>query len=163
MNYNVTPTFYPGYSYPQPQTQAVGYSPAVQLPTQQMQNIPSAVVSAQPASSNICWVQGEAAAYAYPVAPGNTMILMDSDNPVVYKKSTDEHGKPLPMDVYDLIKREHTITSSAPVIDLKDYVKKSDLEAYINERLERELDRRMSQLSFKPATRKKRIDEDEEE
>ena len=163
MSYNVSPTIYPSYIYPQQQAPVMGYPSAVQFPSQQMQNVPNSVQAGQPASSsNIQWVQGESSALAYPVAPGNTVILMDSDEPVVYKKSTDEHGKPLPMDVYDLVKRPLN-SSTTPNIDLSEYMKKSDVEQYIKERLDKELDRRVSQLSFKPATRKKKSDDEYEE
>lgn len=164
MNYNTVSPYYQNYPYPQMQS-AMNYGPAFQLPPQQAQAPVPAITPLQNQSSNIQWVQGEAAALAYPVAPGNTVILMDSENPVVYKKSTDEHGKPLPMDIYDLHKRENPTTGSSfvPNIDLNAYVKKSEIEAYISERIDKELDKRVSNLSFKPATRKKRIEDEEEE
>lgn len=163
--YSPTPTYYPNLTYAPVQMPAAGYPPAV--PSQQIPNVPTNIPAAASASSNIQWVQGEAAALAYPVAPGNTVILMDSDNPVVYKKSTDEHGKPLPMDIYDLHKRETSVNTTAapstPTIDTSMFVKKSEIESFIAERIEKELDKRVSNLSFKPATKKRRTDEDEEE
>ncbi len=45
-------------------------------------------------SNEIIWVQGEAAAKSYIVAPGNTVILWDSENPVLYIKTADSSGIP---------------------------------------------------------------------
>ena len=59
---------------------------------------------------------------------------MDSENPVLYIKSTDNSGRPFPMETYDLIKRENSPGGNfqKQSIDLSDYVKKSK----INEMLE---------------------------
>lgn len=48
----------------------------------------------QTSQSNVIWVQGEAAAKAYPVQAGNSMILMDSENDCFYIKSSDNAGMP---------------------------------------------------------------------
>ena len=40
------------------------------------------------------WVQGEEAAKAYLVAPGNTVTLWDSEKDVIYIKSADASGMP---------------------------------------------------------------------
>lgn len=51
-------------------------------------------VPAQKVSSSVVWVQGEVGAKAYSVAPGNTVILMDSESNKFYMKSVDLSGKP---------------------------------------------------------------------
>ena len=65
-------------------------------------------------------VHGEAGANAYPVAPGQQVTLIDLDNPVIYVKSANALGQPLPLDYYDLVKREvpmpEPIQNSAPGI-----------------------------------------------
>lgn len=115
-----------------------------QMPGQQIQqpmqyNVPvQQYQSPQPQQSantnGFVWVQGEAGAKAYPVGSGNTVLLMDSENPVLYIKSTDNSGRPFPMETYDLIKRENSPVgnSQKQSVDLSDYVKKSE----INEMLE---------------------------
>lgn len=45
-------------------------------------------------SSSIVWVQGEDGAQNYSVAPGNTVLLMDSSSNKFYIKSSDIYGKP---------------------------------------------------------------------
>lgn len=49
----------------------------------------------QPFQPNyFAWVQGEAAAQAYQVAPNSTVVLLDSEQPVLYMKSADATGRP---------------------------------------------------------------------
>ena len=60
-------------------------------------------------NQSIIWVQGEAGAKAYPVAAGQSVLLMDSEDAVLYVKSTDQTGRPLPMESYDLVKRESVV------------------------------------------------------
>lgn len=66
------------------------------------QQIPQ--VSAQ-YGCGIIWVLGEAEARGYPVAPGNTVILWDRDNPTIYVKSADISGIPS-IRAFDLVERK---------------------------------------------------------
>lgn len=121
-----------GNYYPTPMG---NFSPQYsQTPMNQMQMQPQ---MQQPQSNNagFVWVQGEAAAKAYPVAAGNSVLLMDSEAPVLYMKSTDVSGRPLPMETYDLVKRENVVAQQPkqPQIDLSEYVKMSDLESKVKE------------------------------
>jgi len=45
-------------------------------------------------NSNLIWVQGEAGAKSYLVAPNTTVQLWDSENQVIYLKSADASGMP---------------------------------------------------------------------
>ena len=91
-----------------------------------------------PQSQLVVWVQGEAGAKAYPVAAGQSVFLMDSEEDVLYVKSTDFTGRPLPLEIYDLIKRNRVVET--PQIsqkmqnnDMAEYVKMSDLETKVND------------------------------
>lgn len=67
-----------------------GYQPYYQNNAYQMQqNVPQ-----QQMQSGIIWVQGEAGAKSYLVAPNNTVQLWDSENNVIYLKSADSSGMP---------------------------------------------------------------------
>ena len=57
-------------------------SPCSVTPIQQVQN------------GGMIWVQGEAAAKSYMVAPGMTVALWDSESETIYLKSTDLTGMP---------------------------------------------------------------------
>lgn len=69
--------------------------------------------SQQQDSGGIIWVQGEAGAKAYLVAPGNTVQLWDSENPVIYLKSADMSGMPS-MRILDYTER--TAVSKTPPV-----------------------------------------------
>lgn len=58
-----------------------------------------------PASNGILWVQGEEGAKAWLVAPGTTVLLMDSDGSSFYLKSADASGMPQPLRIFDYTER----------------------------------------------------------
>jgi hypothetical protein len=65
------------------------------------------VQQAAPAQTggDIIWVQGEAGAKSYLVAPGSTVMLMDSEAQTFYFKSADASGMPLPLRIFDYVER----------------------------------------------------------
>lgn len=64
-----------------------------------------AIAQPQPQSSGINWVQGEAGAKSYAIAPGQSVLLMDSENYVFYIKSSDPSGMPRPLRIFDYTER----------------------------------------------------------
>jgi hypothetical protein len=115
MAYNNQPYYNGGY-YPQYQNGAVPdmlgqYKGQYQQPIPQMQqNIPQQTMqipiqpTPQKPTNDIIWVQGEAGAKGFLVAPNNTVVLWDTENPVIYVKSADASGIPS-MRVLDFIER----------------------------------------------------------
>lgn len=100
---------------------------------QQMpQNASGFASNAQQASgSNLIWVQGEASAKAYPVASGQSVILMDSEDSIMYIKSSDPSGMPQPLRVFEY--KEKTTHQNASGIASKpseDYVSRKEFEAF---------------------------------
>ena len=99
---------YNNYMFPQ------GYQPAI-LPQYQaaapqiQQNAPQ---QAQPQNNGIIWVQGEQAAKGYPVAPNQSVLLMDSEQSAFYIKSADNAGMPQPLRIFDYLERN---TNPVPV------------------------------------------------
>lgn len=86
---------YPAYTqpYPQPyQDRLAQLQNQYQqtIPQQQIQQIPQQ----QPINQGLLWVQGEAGAKSYLVAPNTTVLLMDSESQRFYLKSTDGAGMP---------------------------------------------------------------------
>lgn len=81
------------------------YNP-VQQPVQQP--MPQAQAQPQAQNTNMIWVQGEAGAKSYLVAPNNTVQLWDSEAQTIYLKSADASGMPS-MKVLD-----YTIRDNAP-------------------------------------------------
>lgn len=66
----------------------------VQMPAQPVQ---------QPQQNNngILWVSGEVGAKSYLVAPGTSVLLMDSESEKFYIKSTDVSGMPQPLRTFE--------------------------------------------------------------
>lgn len=112
------------------------------LQTQQM-NFGNQPQQAQ--QNGIIWVQGEAAAKSYMVAPGGTVQLWDSEEKVIYLKSADASGMP------SIKILDYTIRGEEEPKDAPEYATKADLDA-LAEKV-RELSRR------KKAVRE--VDEDE--
>ena len=71
----------------------VGYQPTQFYYPQQQQAQQSQPQPAQQ-SNGIIWVQGEAGAKSYLVAPNTTVQLWDSESDVIYLKSADASGMP---------------------------------------------------------------------
>lgn len=69
---------------------------------------PQTQVYQQTSAPSFAWVQGIEAAKAYTVPAGSSMMLMDSEHPVIYVKSVDSTGKPQELEVYDMVKRKNT-------------------------------------------------------
>ena len=66
---------------------------------------PYAPMAQQPQQSGgLLWVQGEAGAKSYLVAPGQTLLLMDSERASFYLKSADAGGVPA-LRVFDYTER----------------------------------------------------------
>ena len=68
------------------------------MPMQQYSPVP------QPQSGGINWVQGETGAKAFSVAPGQSAMLMDSEDHRFYIKSVDTAGIPS-LRVFDFTER----------------------------------------------------------
>ena len=86
-------------------------------------------------NSGFVWIQGgEAGAKSYLVAPGETVMLMDSENPVFFLKSADASGMPMPLRVFEYKERAETPSkaTSAPVmaqnVNLDNFVTREEFE-----------------------------------
>lgn len=123
-NYN---NYFPiGYQYLYPQQfQSVPTSqPSVQQPSQPNNGL-----------GGIIWVQGEAGAKSYLVAPNTTVQLWDSESQTIYLKSADASGMPS-IKTLDYTIREMPNTQAPiqtqPHIDLSQYVTWDALEEKLN-------------------------------
>lgn len=70
-------------------------------------------------TNDMAWCQGEAGAKSFPVAPGHTLPIFDSEANTFYVKSVDIMGRPLPLRIYDYVERDTT-----PKSDDKNYIEK---------------------------------------
>lgn len=110
------PFYQPNYYNPIPSRQDVNqYNQQYQQPIQQQPTqMPLSNQPTQQTNNGLIWVQGEAGAKSYLVAPGNTVMLMDSENSVFYLKSADASGMPMPLRIFDYKER-----TNAPANDFK--------------------------------------------
>lgn len=110
------------------------YQPQYQTPYQQNNFQPQ-----QPQQNQgVVWVQGIEGAKAHPVAPGQSVLLMDSETNSMYLKSADASGMPS-LRVFDYTERINTPQKSKND-DLSEFMTKDDLSSYVTKQdLEREI------------------------
>ena len=73
------------------------------------------------------WVNGEVGAQAYLIAPNSTVLLMDSDNPIFYIKTSDLSGKAT---IQAFKYEEINPTSPVPASNSMNYVTREEFEAF---------------------------------
>lgn len=81
--------------------------------------------------NNIIWVQGEAGAKAYPVQPGGSVLLMDSEGEYFYIKTADNVGMPGPLRKFsfeEIIEGQVVTTQETP-----EYITREEFEKKIAE------------------------------
>lgn len=118
----------PYYGY-QPMYQPYQSPMADQLAQLRNSYQPQAQVPQASQQSPILWVQGEEAAKAYMVAPGATVLLMDSEGQSFYLKSTDPQGMPLPLRIFDYVERTAQKPLEQPKISTGEFVTRREFEA----------------------------------
>lgn len=132
-----------------------GYQPMYQQPYQYQAITQS---NQQAVNNGLIWIQGEAGAKSYLVAPNTTVALWDSEAQVVYLKSADASGMPS-MKVLD-----YTIRGdSAPVAAVSQnmdtpYATKEDLTA-----IQSEIDGLRTEMERISVTRRRRKEESDNE
>ena len=95
-------------------------------------NQPITQPQVQVQSNGINWVQGEAGAKSYAIAPGQSVLLVDSEKDVFYIKTSDASGMPMPLRIFDFKERVATSPkqettqqqSSADYITRKEFEKR---------------------------------------
>ena len=119
----------------------VGYQPA-QIYYPQQYSMQQNQLTTPPTNNGIIWVQGEAGAKSYLVAPNTTVQLWDSENQVIYLKSADASGMPS-MKTIDYTIRDADSTSRAiSELDNK-YITRDELNA-----LKKQIDTLKSKLEI---------------
>ena len=128
---------YPNYQYPQIQQPMQYQTPPIQ-------------------NQVLAWVKDEKEAIDYPLTAGQSIFLMSQTTPYLYAKSVDQLGKPT-----FIKKRLVDETENANVND-KDFVRREEIEELIMDRIQNEVERRISELSFKPTKSRKPVIVDED-
>ena len=99
-------------------------------PQQQNQNDPSQVV--------FYYVQNRTAAENWLLGKNERLYLMDSSEPVMYLKATDQEGRYYPMRTFDLVERKAPVQgpNEAPSIDTTSFVKRDEITALVAKAVE---------------------------
>lgn len=114
------PQYYPQYTGQQFNTVAPVQSMA---PTQASQG-------PQQMNNNIIWVQGEAGAKSYLVAPNTTVQLWDSERQTIYLKSADASGMPSIKTLdYTIREMPQQSAPTAPTFDSTAFATKDEVQA----------------------------------
>ena len=133
--------YYPQYQQPLPVQQPI------QQPPQPM-----------PQNQILGWVKDEKEALDFPLNAGQSIFLITHDESYLFGKSCDQLGKTT------FIKKrlvdESNKQDTKP--DLTDYIRREEIEDLITDRIQREVEKRMSEISFKPTKTKKPLIVDEE-
>lgn len=138
--------FYNNYAdmrgYQQPYYGAPLPDRMAQPQTYQQPQIPAQLPQQQTIQQNngIIWVQGEEGAKAYLVAPNSTVVLWDSETPVIYIKSADMSGMPT-MRVFDLTERTAQKATPYAATGGVEYATRGEFDELVgkvNELIERE-------------------------
>lgn len=125
------------YYYPTGYQPYVPPMPTMAMPQQtvpQVQQVQQTAPQPQPSnnqSNGLIWVQSEAGAKAYPVAPNNSVLLMDSEESTFYIKTTDSSGVPQPLRIFDYTERTKQsshIPQVAPEKPTPDMVTRAEFE-----------------------------------
>ena len=89
----------------------------------------------QAVNNGIIWVQGEAGAKSYLVAPNNTVQLWDSERQTIYLKSADASGMPS-IKTLDYTIRENVVPNVPQTglnCDTSDFATKGDINTLADE------------------------------
>lgn len=81
-------------------------------------------------NAGIIWVQGEAAAKSYPVGAGQSVLLMDSEDSLMYIKSTDQSGMPQPLRIFEYKEKTGSHNEAAIAKKTEDFVSREEFEEF---------------------------------
>lgn len=142
----MTPNYYGNYysNYPQQQ-----YPQPIQQP----------VAIPQPQNQILAWVKDEKEAVDYPLTAGQSIFLMNQTEDYLYAKAVDQLGKTTFIKKRLVDESEHKENGN---VNVKDYVLREELEDLITDKIQKEVEKKMSEISFKPTKTKKPVIIDED-
>ena len=133
----IYPQYYQSYpNYPQ-------YQQPVQVAQQPAPTMPSQILE---------WVQNEDEAVKFPLTAGQSIFLMNQNDDYLYMKSVDQLGKTR------FIKKRLVDESDNQEnkVDLSGFIRRDEIAALIIDIVQREVEKRVSEISFKPTKTKRR-------
>lgn len=107
----------------------------------------------------VCFVQGDIEANICRVEPNQDVIMVDANdmnNIIIYTRRREMNGTLLPLSKYRLVLEDDQRKQES--INMEQYVKSEDVLDLINEAVESAVEKRLSEISFKPSSEDKSKD-----
>lgn len=123
------PVYQPGPMYPAYNPPMMDNLAAMRAQQYSQQAQPPAPTPAAAQQGGMNWVQGEEGAKAFLVAAGNSVLLLDSENPSFYIKSADQSGMPLPLRIFDYTERTQPPKTPPAAPQSEQYVTRAEFDA----------------------------------
>lgn len=103
------------------------YGSMTPAPTQTQQSAQNQVI--------FYYVQDATAANNWLLGKNEKVYLMDSNQPVLYLKATDQDGRYYPMKTFDLVEREIPVQgpNQTPPIDTSSFVKRDEIDKMVTD------------------------------
>lgn len=136
--YPYYPATYSGYQYPQQPQQPVSIQ---QTQPVQIQN------------QILAWVQSEEEAQKYPLSAGQSIFLMNQNENYLYAKSVDQLGKTVFIKKKLVDETEHKDGQ----VDLSGFIRRDEIESLVSDIIQREVERKVSEVSFKAAKTRRKV------
>lgn len=108
------------------------FQPYPMFPQQGINSPIAANPMPQVLDTGIIWVQGESGAKAYPVAPGKSMALFDSEVEQFFIKSVDASGMPQPLRIFSYSENSE-VNTKTPEIDTSVFITRDEFERVIGQ------------------------------
>ena len=128
--------------------------PAYQQQYPQPMQLTQPVLAQPNQNQSLAWVKDEKEVIDYPLQAGQSIFLITQDEKYLYGKSCDQLGKVSLMKkrlIDETENQEHT-----------DFIRREELEEIITDHVQKIVERKMSEFSFKPTKTKKPVIIDEE-
>ncbi len=104
------------------------YQPQVPAPMDRLAYLQAQQYQTQQPNQSWAYVQGEAAAKSWWVGAGQSVLLLDSENPVFYIKSVDKSNVPLPLRIFDYKERQQNVSQPVPQIIQTEQIEQTNLD-----------------------------------
>lgn len=116
---------------------ATGVNPLGTYNSQYGSIAPVPTQTQQPSQNQVIfyYVQDATAANNWLLGKNEKVYLMDSSQPVMYLKATDQDGRYYPMKTFDLVEREIPVQgpNPAPPIDTSSFVKRDEIDKMVTD------------------------------
>ena len=104
----------------------------------------------------LAWVKDEKEALDFPLSPGQSIFLMTRDESYLFAKTCDQLGK------ITFFKKKLIDESVNENVNVNDFVRKEEIENIIMDKIQSEIEKKFSEISFKPTKARKQVIIDEE-